>query len=698
MRWQIEKFIFCEKQQNLTSKGQVHQLEPMVVELLAHFCRHTNQIISRDQLIEQVWLGRIITDNAVSKVVTKLRKHLNDDAKKPQFIATFPKKGYKFIATVLPVNEVKTTDLQPDQKLAISGINKTPQTHAQAVTIYVTNEKKLISKSALLILFLLVSTIVTIWQFNNEPQTFTQVKALTRDPGRESKPQVSPDGQYLAYVEVRDKKMRQWIKKLSDQTSIEVTHGDATNIWVDSLSWNSDGSQFVYLVTTPDACRYFIREFKAMTLSEPKLIHNCPFGSYGKIIYTHDDNRIIYTENKGQNTPFTLFEMDLTTGIKRKLNQPEIFLGGNSQFDLHPSQNKLLISSPDRQQWEGFYSLDLETDKLNLLFKQDAYICCGRWSHSGDRVILMGEHPANQLVSYNLNGEDRRIIYTSSEQVRVPERHTNGIDYLFPIIQLNQNANYFSFEKNSTYPIAHSSVDDRLATFAHHNNELIAYISVSSGSEEVWLTDIKGKVRKKFTNFDDSRHYIELLWSYNGEKMLAITLNEIHLIDGKTALYQILKIPQVEIRGVSWKDNKTVAYSIKDKNKWRIQYYNIETHQVTTEANNWQYIRYTQEITDTIWQDHSGKVFFGAEQKIISDDDLLQVELLNGRTFNLKKQGLKWAWQKKVKGVYELMIRENSITKKLISTDSYHFDLSKSGILFHTQEKLESDIYQTISE
>lgn len=686
MRWQIEQFVFCERQQTLTNSEKVEQLEPIVVELLTYFCRHNDQIINRDQLIEQVWLGRVITDNAVSKVITKLRKIFNDDAKKPQFIATFPKKGYKFIASVTQVIE------QPTQTVV------TQQAEIETPVVQVTY-----GKSSQLYLILVASIIlvalVSYWQVNRVQPPITEVKALTRDPGRESRPQISPNGKYLAYVEVRDKKMRQWIKSLSDETRIEVSHGEASNIWVDSVSWNNEGTQFVYLVTTPDSCGYFIREFNAMTLGEAKLIHNCPNGSYGKIAYTHDNNRLVYTENEGSNTPFTLFEINLKDNEKRKLNQPEIFLGGNSQFDLHPTQNKLLISSPDKQQWEGFYSLDLETNELILLFKQDAYICCGRWSHSGKRVVLMGEHPATQIVSFDLQGNDRRIIYTGSEQVRVPERHNNGKDYLFSIVQLNQNADYFNLTTNLRNDIAHSSVDDSLATFAYHSNQ-IAYVGVGSGSEEIWLTDNSGKQRKKLTQFNDSRHYIELLWSSSGDYLLGLALNEIHLIDSKTGQSETLKIPQVEIRGVSWKDNKTISYSTKLKNGWRVSYYDIRTDIKTQEKENWSYISYAKNPDDMLWLDQKNKLFFGVDKVMITDKEILEIGLLNGRTFNLKKRGSTWAWQKRAKGKYQLMLKQqlNKLAKVLLTTDSYHFDLSPHGVLYHTLESLNADIYKTVSD
>ena len=98
-------------QQTLTKDEVTEQLEPITVELLAYFCRHPNQTLSRNQLIEHVWAGRIITDNAVTKVVTKLRKHFNDNAKAPRFISTLPKRGYRFIAVA---EALDGDDSQPD--------------------------------------------------------------------------------------------------------------------------------------------------------------------------------------------------------------------------------------------------------------------------------------------------------------------------------------------------------------------------------------------------------------------------------------------------------------------------------------------------------------------------------------------------------------------------------------------------------
>jgi DNA-binding winged helix-turn-helix (wHTH) protein/Tol biopolymer transport system component len=692
MRWQIEAFVFCEKQQTLSFEQEILQLEPMVVELLAYFCRHTDQIISREQLIEQVWRGRLITDNAVTKVINKLRKNLKDDPRKPRFIATFPKKGYKFIACVSEFIEENIESLASDVASQVSPAAP----HGQTSSIPKEKSPIILSLFVLIVLILIILGAV-LFQRDKNQQPITQVKALTRSAGNESWPQVSPSGDYLAYMEFSEKKIHLRVKSLVDEKTVEITHGKENELGVGPASWNSDGSKLVYLVASSNSCQYYVRDINGLTLGEPKLIHNCPVGSYGRISFTHDDNRVIYTES--DNSPYTLFEMNLATGVKKRLNQPEQFIGGNSQFDLHPTKNKLLISSPDKQQWEGFYSLDLETDNLTLLFKQDAYICCGIWDHSGERVVLMGDHPAYQLVSYDRNGNDKQVIYSGSQQLRGPQRHINGKDYLFIAGYINQNALYYDFETESDIFVANTSVDDRLAAFSEHNDQ-IAFIGLSTGNEEVWLTDKQGSQLTKLTQFNDSRHIISLLWSSSDDYLLGLTLNQIYLIDSNTGDSEILKIPQVEIRGLSWKSEQVISYSTKSKNTWRVNYYDITTHLVSYENPKWAYIKYTSNPDDVLWQAQNGDLFVTVNQKPLNDKEFNEVSFLNGRQFNLKKVGTKWAWQNFTDGQYDLMLKEglNQPAKEVMKTDSYHFDLSSEGLLYHSTDSLNADIYQTEGE
>ena len=689
VRWQIEQYLFCDKQQHLQVDDEQHQLEPMVAELLKYFCEHPEQIVSRDQLIEHVWMGRVVSDNAVNRVVTKLRKAFDDDAKKPRFIATLPKKGYKFIASV-KAEVAENTEIVDTEIVN----NEKPKPN-------VDNQKALVSFPITLIsaFVLVVLSVVLYWSVQSRsvaPQnTIRQVQALTREAGRESAPRVSPNQKYLAYAERKNQKMSLWIKSLENQERVEIDHGPEA--WVGPASWNEDGSLIAYLVTTSDSCMYFLRQFNKLKLSEPKLIYECPAGSYGKIEFLHSNSRFVFTEAPGPDTPYSLYELNTQTGQKRRLAQPDLVLGGNSQFDVHPTDNKILISSPDEKQWEGFYSLDVDTDELSLLFEQDAYICCGIWDHSGARVVLMGEHPAFELVSYDQNGNDARVIYSGMHQLRSPHRHSNGNDYLFVSGHVNQNIHYWKHEAYESTVLINNSVDDRLATYSKASGQ-VAYISLASGSEEVWVSDLNGN-QKKLTSFNDSRHYFDLHWLPDGSKIVGLTLNEVHLIDAQQGIYIKLEIGQKEIRGLSAKDINTIAFSLKVGEQWQLHFYDLKTNKLSVADQQWQYVRFSEEPQNSLWVDQDNKLYIGKDRKPMPfpkgyDSD----ELMLSKLLNLQKLGSRYAWQRFNDGKYQLFEQGTDGEVELIlTTDSRHFHLSELGYLYQEVETANADIYSTSS-
>ncbi|MGS2720818.1 winged helix-turn-helix domain-containing protein [Paraglaciecola aestuariivivens] len=696
MRWKIATFVFCEKQQRLSNKEQDIQLEPLVVELLAYFCQNPNQIVSRDQLINDVWQGRFITDNAVTKVVTKLRKHFADDARQPRFIATYPKKGYKFIADVSEWHE-PLDDIEQEIIVKPSESTKpNPQSHAPKVRNPPQN--KWLGWG---VFIALITIGLAVWQHAPSSLLLTQVKALTRSAGNDAWPQISLDKKYMTYMVFNQQSIQLWVKSLTDEKRVQIQHKNSPNLGYGPAAYNSDGSQIVYLAASQNICQYYIRDINGLTLGEPKLIHNCPAGSYGRISFTHDDKMVVYAER--DNSPYSLFAMDLTTGAKRRLNQPELVLGGNSQFDLHPTDNKLLISSPDKQQWEGYYALDLDTDELTLLFKQDAYICCGIWDHTGTRVVLMGEHPAYQLVSYDLNGKDQQLIYSGSQQLRSPLRHVNGQDYLFVSRYSNQNVLYYDFAKQTENTLVNTSVDDRLAVYSAKARK-VAYVGLSTGKEEIWITDLTNGQPSKLTSFQDSRHILAMAWSPTGEYLAVMGLNQIYLVNSTSGKAELLKIPQVEIRAMSWKNAKQISYSTKQNNQWQVNYYDIDQHSVSYENTNWAFIQYAENPEDSLWQNQRAELFYGAQPAVtplgpVTNNAEAAKGLMLGRHFAIKKLAETWAWQVFSDGKYQLYIQTsaNQPIKQVASSQYTHFDLFDQGLLYHRSENASADIFSTVS-
>lgn len=76
------------------------KLESKVMTLLVYLAHHQGEVISREQLEADVWSDRVISYDALTSCITRLRKVLGDDSRQPLYIETVPKKGYRLIAPI----------------------------------------------------------------------------------------------------------------------------------------------------------------------------------------------------------------------------------------------------------------------------------------------------------------------------------------------------------------------------------------------------------------------------------------------------------------------------------------------------------------------------------------------------------------------------------------------------------------------
>jgi DNA-binding winged helix-turn-helix (wHTH) protein/tetratricopeptide (TPR) repeat protein len=74
------------------------QLEPRAMDVLLHFCRHPHDVVSADALLDACWGDTPASDNAVHKIITQLRRALDDSAAEPRYIETIRKRGYRLLA------------------------------------------------------------------------------------------------------------------------------------------------------------------------------------------------------------------------------------------------------------------------------------------------------------------------------------------------------------------------------------------------------------------------------------------------------------------------------------------------------------------------------------------------------------------------------------------------------------------------
>ena len=82
----------------LRAGGEVVRLEPQVFALLALLVENGERLVSKDEIIEKVWDGRVVSEAAVASRVKSARQALGDDGRSQQFIKTIHGRGYRFVA------------------------------------------------------------------------------------------------------------------------------------------------------------------------------------------------------------------------------------------------------------------------------------------------------------------------------------------------------------------------------------------------------------------------------------------------------------------------------------------------------------------------------------------------------------------------------------------------------------------------
>ncbi len=100
MRYRFSTFELDTGRHEFRAGGELLALEPQVFDVLRHLVENHDRMVSRDELIEAVWDGRIVSDATISARINAVRRALGDSGKTQDFIKTIPRRGFRFVAQV----------------------------------------------------------------------------------------------------------------------------------------------------------------------------------------------------------------------------------------------------------------------------------------------------------------------------------------------------------------------------------------------------------------------------------------------------------------------------------------------------------------------------------------------------------------------------------------------------------------------
>jgi TolB-like protein/DNA-binding winged helix-turn-helix (wHTH) protein len=113
VKYRFAQFEIDPSRHELLRVGVSVHIEPQVFDLMVHLVRNRDRIVSKDELIETIWNGRVISEAALSSRINGARRALGDNGNDQNFIKTLHKRGFRFVANVQEINANSDQDLTP---------------------------------------------------------------------------------------------------------------------------------------------------------------------------------------------------------------------------------------------------------------------------------------------------------------------------------------------------------------------------------------------------------------------------------------------------------------------------------------------------------------------------------------------------------------------------------------------------------
>ncbi|MFY0611558.1 MAG: winged helix-turn-helix domain-containing protein [Hyphomicrobiaceae bacterium] len=101
MLLRFHNFTIDTASYELRSGDDIRRVEPLVFDLIVFFARNPRRLVSRDELIEHVWSGRIVSDATISSSIKVARQALGDSGNEQKLIRTVRSRGFEFLAEVM---------------------------------------------------------------------------------------------------------------------------------------------------------------------------------------------------------------------------------------------------------------------------------------------------------------------------------------------------------------------------------------------------------------------------------------------------------------------------------------------------------------------------------------------------------------------------------------------------------------------
>lgn len=540
----------------------VCKLEPRLHQLLNYFLQHPQQIISKDQLMDDVWPAGEGTDGAVMRAVASLRKTLQPGMSGQDCIETLSKRGYRWkvelqlevhthneevsIAFPLfthtdqpvglkakPLSDEKTSP-QPLRKDALPAEPVTEASLKPAIQFTTGFWYGLMGAVlAILVLGVFAVTLMNIGKQTRLP-VYSQMLTISAMAGDELYP-LKHSTQQAMFYHYRAPLQQQWRWLMHDLSNHRKTMAAESFDELSQAIWLDD-QHFLFQGSREGKC-HFYRQSTALAQDKPEALFAC------QRVFTQglarDDSNLYWIEQDATSGHSQLWQRPMA-GLTSSQSGSRLLFQFENHFrrpaHLMVKAHRLYLILEKDFHSRSLFEFDIPSGQME--WKKDfSFMIHSIADWPGDNLLLSSE---DSLLIYPL--ASGRVIRLNTAHGYFPFAQRDGDDIvamntfghgkdIFPL-SLQEAVAQSAFISELSFA---SSKDDYAMAISQTQ---IAFVSERTGAAQVWLQQ-KGRV-SQLTHFDGKRQISQLLWVGNQLfGLIDLQLFQIDLQTGQLTLQHI---------------------------------------------------------------------------------------------------------------------------------------------------------------
>jgi len=407
------------------------KITPRAFDVLVYLVEHRGRVVEKQELFDEVWKKKFVTDNALTRTIKEIRQVIGDDADAPRYIETVPRRGYRFIAQVGNI-ETRTVGeaepVAPEQPVAaqigsqsdFTRQEPSSQTNTDAVSAAFTLTKTKLF-SAIIVGAAVIAALI-IWRIQIGPDQ-TQTTGVLRNiqvttwSGLDVYPTLAPDGNSIAYSSDHNGSFEIYVRPLTPGANeIQITSDGQQNF---QPSWSPDGKLIAYYSKK----RGGIWEAPASGGTAKQLTE---FGS--RPAWSPDGSLLAFQSygltdlsatSIGAISPSTLWIVPTRGGDPRPLTQIGNPPGGHGAPSWSPDGSRIVFIASDANV-STIWTVSVKENELQRVTDRRALFYDPIYSPDGEHIYYGGVSEPGSFMLYKL-----RVSRSSGEAIGVPVEVAN---------------------------------------------------------------------------------------------------------------------------------------------------------------------------------------------------------------------------------------------------------------------------------